>query len=344
MLKTNSRVLRPLLAALLLCSAPGEAAAQAGTAFCALRDPGREIRLLAPDYERYSSVVRTIATESRAKILEEVPFSIHFDELGQHTLYAVRGEEDFIGYVHVRSESFKWGLVRIAWLMNTNLEITSYRFQRCRSPWRSELESPAVSERIIGKTIGELTGMLSPDGSRLRPEAAPVPESARDLMAVLVRSAIKTRVVTGIVWAREVGKIKAESLARELFGGGMRLSQDLGLYDEHAQVALTQRGLAKSIGFDRSRVFRWRVVDQAGAPTGSVFCAPWSAGGERAMLCWVLTAEGQILAVEDVQRSLESSTSKLFQKLIGRQFGGEEECKTACELAALEITLLNTRD
>jgi len=344
MLKTKLRVLRPLLSLLLLCFAPREAASQSFEAFCALREPGREIRLLAPDYRRFRSLVRTITTESRAKILKEVPFSMHFDELGQHTLYVVRGEKEFIGYVHVRSESFKWGLVRIVWLMNTDLEITSYRFQRCRSPWRSELESSAVSERIIGKTMRELTGMLSQDGSRLRPGDASVSEGARELMAVLVQSAIKTRVVTEIVWAREVGSIKAASLTHELFDGGGRVSQHLDLYDERVQAALAQRGLAESIGFDRSRMFRWRVVDQAGAFRGSVFCTYWSAGDERAKLWWVLTADHRILAVEDTQRSLEPLTSNLFQKLVGRQFGGEEECKTACELAALEITLLNTQD
>ena len=101
MLKTKLRVLRPLLSLLLLCFAPREATSQSFEAFCALRDPGREIRLLAPDYESFRSLVRTITTESRAKILKEVPFSMHFDELGQHTLYEVNGEvngeKEFIG-------------------------------------------------------------------------------------------------------------------------------------------------------------------------------------------------------------------------------------------------------
>ena len=353
MLKTKLRVLRPLLSLLLLCFAPREAASQSFEAFCALRDPVREIRLLAPDYEPGRSWVRTITTESRAKILKEGPFSMHFDELGQHTLYVVFAEKnkEVIGYVHARSESFKWGLVRIAWMMNTDLEITNYRFQRCRSPWKSELASSAVSERIIGKTIRELTGMLSQDGSRLRPGDASVSEGARELMAVLVKSAIKTKVVTEIVWPRDVGKYKAISLTHELFDGVGPITdaeldryEERVLYDERVQAALAQHGLAEPIGFNRSQVFRRRVLDQAGVLTGSVFRTYWSAGDEHAKLCWVLTADHRILAVEDTQRSLESSTSNLFQKLVGRQFGGEEECKTACELAALEITLLNTQD
>ena len=82
-----------------------ELAAQRSEAFCALRDPDREIRLLSPEYERHISLVRTITRASRAKLLDEVPFPIHFDELGQHTLYVVlSNKREVLGYVHVRSE------------------------------------------------------------------------------------------------------------------------------------------------------------------------------------------------------------------------------------------------
>lgn len=343
-MKTTSKNLRPLLAVILLCSAPGEAAGQSYEAFCSLRDPGREIRLLAPKYKSYRSLVRTITTESRTKILREVPFSMHFDELGQHTLYVVHGDEGLLGHVHVRSESFRWGLVKIAWMMNTDLEITGYQFQRCRSPWRAELESPAVSEQIIGKTMRELSGMLSQDGDSLHSTDVSISEGASELMTVLIRSAIKTRVVTGIVWAREVGAIKAASLAREHFGSGTRARHTLELYDDRILTALAARGLAESIGFERAQVFSWRVFGREGSLEGSVISTPWSAGDEHAKLWWVLAADSRILAVEDSQRSLTASSSRLFQELVGRRFDGEEECKTACELAALEVTLLNTRD
>jgi len=341
--KMKLKVLGPLLSTLFLCSTGGDAAAQNFEAFCALRDPEREIRLLAPGYESFRSLVRTITTDSREKILDEVPFSMHFDELGQHTLYVVRSEEDFHGYVHVRSESFKWGLVRIAWLMNADLEITGYRFQRCRSSWRSELESPAVSELIVHKTMADLRGMLSQDGSLVERAGSPVPEAARDLMTVLVQSAIKTRVVTGIVWAQEVGSIKAASMSRAFFGDAAQVNQQVGLYDEATMAKLSGRGLADPIGFDRSRVYSWQVnVTQD--VIGGVYFTPWAAGDEHAMLWWVFAVDGRILSVEDSQGSLEPQTSELFQKLIGRKFGEKSKCKTACELAALEVTLLYTKD
>ena len=66
-----------------MISLHGDAMAQRAEAFCALRDPNREIRMLSPKYESYDSVIRKISQEERVKILKEVPFPIHFDELGQ---------------------------------------------------------------------------------------------------------------------------------------------------------------------------------------------------------------------------------------------------------------------
>ena len=178
-----SKLQRWSLAALVPCLLAGELAAQRSEAFCALRDPDREIRLLAPAYEKHVSLVRTISKDARSQILEEVPFAIHFDELGQHTLYVVLGEKrEVLGYVHVRSESFSWGLVRIAWMMNTNLDITGYRFQRCRSRHRAELESEQTANQLIGKSPKALIAMLTPDGSALRPGAVDVSEGANELM------------------------------------------------------------------------------------------------------------------------------------------------------------------
>lgn len=60
----------------------------------------------------------------------------------------------------------------------------------------------------------------------------------------------------------------------------------------------------------------------------------------RAKLWWVLSAEGEILAVEDPERSLEPSSMQRFKGLIGRTFKSSDQCSSASELAALEVSLL----
>ena len=336
-----SKLQRWSLAALIPCLLAGELAAQRSEAFCALRDPDREIRLLAPAYEKHVSLVRTISKDARSQILEEVPFSIHFDELGQHTLYVVLGEKrEVLGYVHVRSESFSWGLVRIAWMMNTNLDITGYRFQRCRSQHRAELESEQTANQLIGKSPKALIAMLTPDGTRLRPGAADVSGGANELMRVMVQSAIKTRVVTGIVWEREVGSVKATSLALRHLAGFARVEEVEGLYDAQRQASLEASGLGESIGFDRSAVLSWSALRKNKRDAGAVFRTPWSAGDMSAKLWWVLGPQGEILAVEDPERSLAPEAMARFTGLIGRTFQSTDECSSASELAALEVSLL----
>ena len=337
----HTKLRRWSLAALLPCLLAGELTAQRSEAFCALRDPDREIRLLAPQYDKHVSLVRTISMQSRAKILDEVPFPIHFDELGQHTLYVVLGsEKEVLGYVHVRSESFSWGLVRIAWMLDMNLDITGYRFQRCRSPHRAELESEATAKQLIAKSPKELAAMLSPDGEALRAGTVTISEEASELMHVMVRSAIKTRVVTGIVWEREVGSVKAASLALEHLSGHARVEETKDLYDSKGRAALEASGLGESIGFDRPTVLSWNAQRKDRERAGAVFRTPWSAGDMRAKLWWVLGPEGEILAVEDPERSLEPAALSSFQGLVGRTFKSTEECSSASELAALEVSLL----
>ena len=332
---------RALVLFALSFSLQGEALAQRAEAFCALRDPNREIRLLSPKYESFDSIIRKISQEERVKILKEVPFPIHFDELGQHTLYVVRGKEEVSGYVHVRSEPFSWGLVRIAWMMDTNLDVTGFRFQRCRSPHRAELESEAILSQFSDKSIRELSLLLTPDGERLSSERFKVSEGAEELASLLIRSAIKTRVVTGIVWESEFTTYKALELSQEHFGKGASVTKMHDNYDAVDQRELVGQGLKNSIGFARSEVRSWSFKHKGKGDLGEVFYTPWAGGEERARLLWVLDSKGRVLAVDDPQRSLSAKSTKLFQQLVGRSFTGDEECTTASELAALELSLLH---
>ena len=56
-------------------------------AFCALRDPQRQINVLFPEATSFRSIVRTVDEAARSEVAERLPFSLHFNELGRHTLY-----------------------------------------------------------------------------------------------------------------------------------------------------------------------------------------------------------------------------------------------------------------
>lgn len=108
--------------------------------------------------------------------------------------------------------------------------------------------------------------------------------------------------------------------------------------------ALVANGLKSPIGIDRLAVSAWTAVNLEGEAVGSIVHTPWSAGDERASLWWVLAADGPVLSVDDAQRSLLPKTRAVFEKLIGGTYRGKSECKTACELAAFEVSLISDLD
>jgi hypothetical protein len=73
-------------------------------AYCSLRDPVAAIQKLYPESNRYRSLVRLIDQEIRAEISREMPFTLHFNELGQHTLFLALADEKPVGFVHARKK------------------------------------------------------------------------------------------------------------------------------------------------------------------------------------------------------------------------------------------------
>ena len=70
-------------------------------AYCALRDPVTAIYDLYPEGTHHRSIIRTVDVNHRAEVSDQLPFTIHFDELGRHTLYVVADDRGPLGLVHV---------------------------------------------------------------------------------------------------------------------------------------------------------------------------------------------------------------------------------------------------
>ena len=81
-------------------------------AYCSLRDPVAQIQQLYPQKTNQLSIVKTVDTSTRNLVKLALPSNdLHFSELGRHTLYVAMKNTEALGYVHVRSEQSKWGLV-----------------------------------------------------------------------------------------------------------------------------------------------------------------------------------------------------------------------------------------
>ena len=145
--------------------------------------------------------VRVVDETNRASILETLPFTIHENELGTHTLYTVFADDDeLIGVIHVRTERSRWGLTEIAWALNSDLEIVGMHFQRSRDRHRGYIESEAFQKEIRGKNFDELRGLLSNDGDSINDAVLVIPRDSHELALSVIRSALKTISATNTIW------------------------------------------------------------------------------------------------------------------------------------------------
>ena len=187
-----------LLILLILVLSPATAL---GQAYCSLRDPIAAMQNSFPDFANYRSIVREVDATDRANILETLPFTIHENELGTHTLYMVFADNDeLMGIVHVRTERSRWGLTEIAWSFNSDLEIVGMHFQRSRDRNRKYIESEAFQKEIRGKNFDELRALLTKDGKAINEAVLVIPKEGQELALSVIRSALKTISATQSVW------------------------------------------------------------------------------------------------------------------------------------------------
>jgi len=174
-----------------------------------LRDPVAQIQQLYPQKTNQLSIVKTVDDQTRQQVKFALPSNdLHFSELGRHTLYVAMKDKQALGYVHVRSEQSKWGLVEIIWALDKNLKIKNFAFQRCRSPKRNVIDNEIFKNVFIGKNYDELKTLLSTDGITANKLLLEKAKGAPELASVVLRCALKTLLITDILWGDELEKFK----------------------------------------------------------------------------------------------------------------------------------------
>jgi hypothetical protein len=169
-------------------------------AFCALRQPNRAQQKLFPNSTRLQAFTNTVTHQHKISIQNKLSFSIHANELGLHTLYAVFSEDKHTGFIHVRSEKGEWGLIEIAWALTPDLKIKDFIFQRCRESARFDIESDTFKLKIQHKNITQLKTMLNATGTDLN-QSLNMNQESQHLALRVIKSALKTLAVTSEVWS-----------------------------------------------------------------------------------------------------------------------------------------------
>ena len=180
-------------------------------AYCALRDPVQHIYELYPEADSYRSIVRKVDRSIREVVGERLPFTLHPNELGTHTLYCAMGKDGApIGLIHVRSEKGEWGLSEIAWSLDFDLRIRDFRFQRCRSRHAKHLEGSEFVDQLRYQDLETLRSFLDEDGDSLRHDDLTVKPGAEELATMVLHSALKTIVVTELVWGEDLQQLRMQ--------------------------------------------------------------------------------------------------------------------------------------
>lgn len=179
-----------------------------GEAYCSLRDPVTQIKALYPTKTNQLSIVKKVDELVRKQVRKSLPRNdLHFSELGRHTLYVVMNKHQKLGYVHVRSEQSQWGLVEIAWAINSDLTIKGFICQRCRNPKRALIDKPQFKKLFINKNFQQLKSMLSDDGVTANDKTIGMAQGSPELTSVVLRSALKTLLITDLLWSEELDKL-----------------------------------------------------------------------------------------------------------------------------------------
>lgn len=181
----------------------------ASAAFCSLRDPVSAINLLYGQGYQYRSLVNNVTEQDRSLVKQQLPFTIHQNEVGKHTLYLLNKDGQQDGFLQARSEWAKWGLVEIAWAINTDRSIKGFYFQRCRSPECNDKVVKSINQQVHNKNFEQLKAFLSEDGESFSVAGEQVFKVAPKLALLVLHSALKTLVITDVSWKSDIDKLNS---------------------------------------------------------------------------------------------------------------------------------------
>ena len=311
---------RWLLASVLLFNASQAAA----VAYCSLRDPVNTIYEFFPEASNYRSSVQNVGREARQSVQQQLPFSMHFNELGRHTLYIAQEGERRLGFVHARSETSKWGLTEFAWAFDVDMKVRSVKVQRSRDVKLLRTDPDALTSIVAGKNLPELQKLYldSEPGS---------------IENILASAGMKVLVVSQSVWPEEILGESIGPLLAEHFGDEVVMRPIVNMYDEEVLAELGTLQFGESPLFVRDRLKGYRVIDMTGQVLGMVAQSTFDLENHEKSLVWLIDREGKLLSVSEEG---QATTFPGFESVVGYAPRSLEDCTGPAELGALELAVL----
>jgi hypothetical protein len=266
-----------------------------------------------PEANSYSRIVRDVRMEARRAIEQQLPFKVHFQELGEHALLVAFRAQKPVGLVYVRSEEAEWGLTEIAWYLTLDLRVIDFEFRRGRSPHLEALRNSQWRRDLIGRDFDGLTELVRRGDAAL----TGAPRGAERLARTLLRSATKAIVVTRTVWAEETAKLADQALGYEVFPAAARFTRRAGSIELDLDGEKRDVPVKSVVAYDAQR----NVL-------GVLLWTDLTIEDRACRLRWVLDADLTILRVTPTDRDtarLRSACAALTgRSLTGQPTSGEQ--------------------
>ncbi len=179
-----------------------------GQAYCSLRDPNRIIQEIFPSATGFRSHLRKVTPEHARTLKLELPIEFDSREFTTHTMYAVHQKDTLLGYVQSRTEESDWGLAEIIWILDADLKLATFRFQRCRSRWKSEIETGALQQALKGLSEDDLLELWESKGAKGLIQELSLPSKSEKLVGAVMRSGFKALGLARVVWGQDIASIQ----------------------------------------------------------------------------------------------------------------------------------------
>ena len=179
-----------------------------GQAYCSLRDPNRIVQEIFPEATGFRSFLRKVTRADARTLKTELALDFDSREFTTHTLYAVLQDDKILGYVQSRTEAVEWGLAEIIWILDADLKLAAFRFQRCRSRWKTNVEDNSLQTQLKGLSETELLELWKANGAEGFRKEANLPDSANKLVEAVIISGLKATGLAHIVWGDDIMNIR----------------------------------------------------------------------------------------------------------------------------------------
>ena len=293
----------------------------------ALRDPERSVFASFPEADGYRVIVRPVGKEVRAEVQERIPFSIHFNELGNHAVYAALRGRRPLGLIHARTEEGKWGLIEIEWALDLDLVIRDFKLHRCRSRYREAVEQSEFAKSLIGRDVRQLSRLID-DKGRVNPKAGAIPPGGERLAETVIKSAIKTLILTDSAWRSDIARLRDLDLGLRAFPEGTI-----------RRLLPPKEAVLRSTSKIRS-LRALLVRDDRGRRLGRVLSTQVAFGSGTMEVEWILDTDGRVRQIDAPRGWPDARTRLEFKRLEGRRVESVEPPTKETEQIAAELTTI----